>query len=56
MNEFNELGKAQILVDLKQRIQDIERITSKWSDLAQISSSEEHKISKIKMLLPKYHL
>ena len=52
MNEFDELGKAQNPTDLKQRIQDIERITSKWSDLAQISFSEEHEISKIKMFVP----
>lgn len=52
MNEFNELPKAQGLNDPKQRIQDIERITSKWADLSQVAFGEEDKIAKIKMLLP----
>lgn len=51
MNEFNELSKAHNLPDLKSRIQDIERITSRWSELAQKPFSEEHQISKIKMLI-----
>ena len=35
MNESNELGKAIALVELKKRIADLERITSKWPELSQ---------------------
>ena len=52
MNEFNGLSNAQILVDLKKCIQHNERITSRWSDLAQVGCSEEHAISKVKLVLP----
>ena len=52
MNEFNELKKAEPLVDLKARVQDIERVSSRWADLSQMPFNEEHKVSKLKMLLP----
>ena len=52
MNELNELTKAEPLVDPKARVQDIERVTSRWADLSQTLFNEEHKVSKLKMRLP----
>ena len=52
LNEFQTLSQAIGLNDLKKRISDIERITSRWLGLSQAPLNEEHKISKIQTLLP----
>ena len=44
MNEFNTLTKATSLNDMKDRIMEIERITSLWTGVADQTFDEEIKI------------
>ena len=52
MNEFNTLSKANTLNDMKDRIMEIERITSTWTGIADQTFDEEIKLSKLRTIVP----
>ena len=51
MNEFNKLDVAKNNAENKQRIQDIERISSLWANLTGQAFDEDMNISKLRTLV-----
>ena len=52
MNEFESLTPAKNLKDLRQKIEDIERITSLWSGLTGRAFDDEIKRARPRILVP----
>ena len=53
LNEFHHLSKATSLKDMRERVQDIERFTALWSQVADAPFDEESKLSKLRSLIQK---
>ena len=52
MNEFNNLDKSNTIADMKIKIQSIERIIALWTEKADQSFDENHKLSKLRTIIP----
>ena len=54
MNEFHNLSKATTIVELKNRIREIERITAQWSETTDegVQFDEQVKMSKLRTIVP----
>lgn len=54
MNEFHNLNKASTIVELKDRIREIERITALWSETTDesVQFDEQVKMSKLRTIVP----
>ena len=52
MQEFNNLKTAKTTEELQERMQDMERITSLYSRIADAGFDEEQKLAKLKTLIP----
>ena len=52
LNEFHHLGKPTGLKDMRERIQDVERITALWSQVADAPFDEKSKLSKLRAIVP----
>ena len=52
LNEFHHFTKAAGLKDMRDRIQDLERITALWSQVADAPFDEESKLSKLRAIVP----
>ena len=52
MNEFNVMSKGNTLNDMKDRIMEIERLSSLWTSIADQTFDEELKLSKLRTVIP----
>ena len=52
LNEFHHLATASGLKEMRERIQDMERITALWSRVADAPFDEESNLSKLRAVVP----